>query len=163
MSKFTLEYPYNQDWKNSYIVTNGENRKNVILYNSHTDRSTTSYARYLYAINIGRYLLSTEHVDHIDDDKTNDVISNLQLLTLKQNSKKEGNRRGRLLVEIECPICKKLFTRRKGQTQLVPSLKNKISCCSKECRTVLSSLNLTIEERNFISKSSIINSYRSHI
>lgn len=162
MSDFTLEYPYNQDWNRGYIVTNGENRRNVILYNSHKDRSTTSYARYLYSVKLGRYLLDTEHVDHIDDDKTNDILTNLQLLTLKQNSKKEGNRRGRLLVEINCPMCKNTFTRRKGQTQLVPSLKGKVSCCSKECRDKLQTLDLSQEERFFLSEDSVVGVYRSH-
>lgn len=162
MSKITLEYPYNQDWKHGYVVTNGENRKNVILYNSHDDRSTTSYARYLYSVNKGRYLSDTEHVDHIDNDKTNDSIENLQILTLEQNSAKEGKRRGRVLVEMVCPSCSSPFTRRMGNTHLVPSLTGKITSCSKSCGHAMTAMRLGLEERIKISENSVVRVFRSH-
>lgn len=162
MSDFTLEYPYTQDWKKGYLVTNGQNRKNVILYNSPEDRSTTSYARYLLSVNQKRYLKDTEHVDHIDEDKTNNSLSNLQILTQKENNSKAAKFKGRMLVEIKCPSCNSLFTRRKGNTQLVSSLKGKITCCSRKCSYSILSKNLTTEERDFISENSIISTYRSH-
>lgn len=85
-----LEYPYSTKWKKGYIVTNPEGRKTVILYNSQKDRTSTSYARYIMSVHLGRFLTPSEHVDHIDEDKTNDDIDNLQLLTQTENSKKNG-------------------------------------------------------------------------
>ena len=46
--------------------------------------------RYLLAVKLGRYLTDEEQVDHIDDDKTNDNIDNLQILTVKENAVKSG-------------------------------------------------------------------------
>lgn len=91
-TEIRLEEPYSKDWKKGYLVTNRENRKTVILYNSKTDRSTTQYARYLMAVKIGRYLTKDETVDHIDEDKTNDTIDNLQIISLKDNITKHINR-----------------------------------------------------------------------
>lgn len=162
MSNFTLQYPYTKDWNKGYIVTNGQNRKNVILYNSPTERSTTSYARYLVAVNESRYLLDSEHVDHIDNDKTNDNLSNLQILSQKDNNNKESKRRGRLLSEICCPICNIVFTRRKGVTQAVDSLKGKVTCCSKVCSYELLNKNLSSEQRELLSVRSLLRVFRNH-
>lgn len=53
---------------------------------------------------IGRYLTSEEHVDHIDQDKTNNDPSNLQVLSPTEHSKKtNGDKeraRARLLAEL---------------------------------------------------------------
>ena len=65
---------------------NSEGRKTLSLYNSHEDRSSTQYARYLISVHIGRFLEPSEHVDHIDNDKKNDDMSNLQVLTLAENN-----------------------------------------------------------------------------
>ena len=114
--KIELQHPYNKDWKFGYIVTNPENRKTVVLYNGDNNRTSTAYARYLFSISIGRYLLDCEHIDHIDNDKTNDVLENLQILTKEENNKKEGVVRGLVYVELKCPICGNLFSKRTGHT-----------------------------------------------
>lgn len=75
-------------WKTGYIVINSENRRNVCLVNSEQHRTTISYARYLMCVKLG-YIISSEfEVDHIDEDKTNDDIENLQILTKKENLQK---------------------------------------------------------------------------
>lgn len=162
MSDFTLQYPYTEDWDKGYIVTNGQNRKNVILYNSPNDRSTTSYSRYLVSVSLGRYLQESEHVDHIDEDKTNNNISNLQILNQKENNLKASKHKGRLLAEIKCPSCSSIFTRRKGRTQAVDSLKGKITCCTKECSYDILSKSLTVQQREVISKNSLLRIFRVH-
>lgn len=140
MSKLNLEYPYNQDWNNGYLVTNSENRKTVILYNSHQNRSSTAYARYLKSVSLGRYLTEDEHVDHRDDDKTNDALTNLQILTLVDNNIKEAKRRGKLVVKIECPSCTQEFSRRRGNSPLVNGQEDRLFCCSRECSYTLKKL-----------------------
>ena len=52
MAKLILEEPYKSIWKHGYIVTNKENRKTVILFNSKEDRTSTQYARYLMSVNL---------------------------------------------------------------------------------------------------------------
>ena len=85
-TKIEIEYPYSTKYKSAYLVVNKDNRRTVILYNSHSDRSSTQYARYLMAVKLGRFLEEHDHIDHKDDDKTNDHIDNLQILTLAQNN-----------------------------------------------------------------------------
>ena len=61
------------------------------------------------SVTLKRYLTNQEHVDHIDNDKTNDSISNLQILTPKENNQKSFLK-GETLLDFICPICKKEFT-----------------------------------------------------
>lgn len=126
-----LEYPYNERWSKGYIVTNKENRKTLILYNSPKDRSSTQYARYLMAIKLGRFLMNGETVDHIDGDKTNDSIDNLQLLSRAENIRKSCKKPDIIL---KCPVCGKMFTRTRSQLRgrLDRAFKNDV-CCSIEC------------------------------
>lgn len=162
MEIFHLEYPYTENWSKGYLVVNSENRRTVILYNSPKDRSSTQYARYLLSVSLGRYLENDEHVDHIDNDCTNDDIKNLQILTKSANNKKAARVKGKSLSEIECPSCYKVFTRRKGNTQAVHSKKNTITCCSIECSDNFKKLSLSDEERAIISERSLLRVFKQY-
>lgn len=161
-TRFDLEYPYDTKWSHGYIVTNGENRKHVCLYRDDNTRSTTSYARYLVSTALGRFLESWEHVDHIDHDKTNDVLENLQILTVADNNRKDAKRKGRLVAEIECPQCNTIFVRRKGITQAVDCNKGKVTCCSHKCRAEFLTKGYSKEKRHQISSESLLRVYRLH-
>lgn len=70
-----------------YLHAEKSGRK--IIFMTKDGKSTgTSYARYLYAIHLGKKIPAKYDVDHIDGDVCNDKISNLQLLTRKQNRQK---------------------------------------------------------------------------
>ena len=89
--KIELQKPYSDDWDNGYLVVNPESRKTVILTkNKSKIKSSVSYARYLMAVKLNRYLTSDEEVDHIDEDKTNDSVNNLQILSRKENLQTNG-------------------------------------------------------------------------
>ena len=90
--KITLQTPYKEDWKFGYLVINPENRRTVILFNDNNNRSSVSYARYQLAVKLQRYLTNNEFADHIDNDKTNDDINNLQILTRKENNLKSNKK-----------------------------------------------------------------------
>lgn len=83
-----VEYPYSDLYKTAYITTNDEGRKLVIFVKNGKSVKGTPYARYLMAVKLGRFLRSDEQVDHIDNDKTNDSIDNLQILTMRENIQK---------------------------------------------------------------------------
>ena len=124
--KIQLEYPYNTRWKNGYIVTNKENRKMVILVNNRKDRTTTAYARYLLSCKEQRFLTNEEQTDHIDNDKTNDSLENLQILSPLQNHNK-SLKVGQTMIKFICPICDKHFELTARQShRLNPT-------CSKKC------------------------------
>lgn len=80
-----IETPFDKNWNKAYLIINRENRKMVCLYKNDTTRKTISYARYLMSVKLGRELTDEETVDHIDNDKTNDSLDNLQILTYKEN------------------------------------------------------------------------------
>lgn len=126
--KMDLEYPYNQDWQHGYLVVNPEGRKTVILFNSDKDRSSTAYARYLLAVKAGRYLTENEEADHIDSDRTNDCIDNLQILTIEQHKEKSlFESPGKTYVEFTCQYCGELFKRE------IRQIKPYTKYCSKRC------------------------------
>lgn len=85
------EYPY--DKYNLYIVHHKKENRNYavltpIYKNSELKRTTISYARYLMSVKLKRFLTVEETVDHIDNDRTNDSIENLQILSDKEDKKK---------------------------------------------------------------------------
>ena len=86
--KIELKPPYNKVWRYGYLSVNSEGRETLTLYNSCNDRSVTQYARYLLAVKLGRFLTEDETVDHIDGDKTNNSIDNLQVLSMADNIRK---------------------------------------------------------------------------
>lgn len=56
-------------------------RRSVIIVRDDGSRFGMLYSRYLMEQKLGRRLRPDEHVDHIDEDKANDSISNLQILS----------------------------------------------------------------------------------
>lgn len=78
---------------------------------------------------MGRYLLDDEHVDHIDNNKKNDEISNLQILTQKQNNEKEASLRKKAKVVVVCDFCLESFEKEPRQMHK----KNKNNYCSRTC------------------------------
>lgn len=133
-SKIKAEYPYDDYY--IYIVNNkNEGRRYAVLYpidSKKCKRTTISYARYLMSIKEGRILDSNEEVDHIDEDRINDSIDNLQILNGTENKKKYAKMNcKKTMVELRCPNCGTVFVRSKHQTYL--SKGGTFSCCSKKC------------------------------
>ena len=130
-TEIDLQFPYNTIWRKGYLNINSEGRKTITLFNSSSDRSSVQYARYLLAVNLGRFLTDNEEADHIDEDKTNDDISNLQVLSCIEHRQKN-------VVKLQgtCYICGCLFERTK--TQLRPRIKQEylikgLLTCSRAC------------------------------
>ena len=89
-TKIEIDPLFADKWDAAYVVHHKkENRRYVILRNSKTDKRTTiQYAKYLMCIKLGRLLNANEQVDHIDGDKMNDSIDNLQVLKREDHLKK---------------------------------------------------------------------------
>lgn len=140
--RLELEGPFKGKWKLAYLIKGSDNRKRVFLYNSRSDRAGLSYARYLMCVHLNRMLKPEEHVDHVDEDKTNDVIGNLQILTPAENTRKnvEARRKlGKLLTDFfifDCPVCKEFFTKRLNVVAKLEAEGRQI-CCSKSCSAKL--------------------------
>lgn len=87
-----LEEPFASEYSKGYLATMKDGRKAITMYKWLGDGKKKMermlYSRYLMSVKLGRRLLPSETVDHIDDDKANDSIDNLQILSLGENQKK---------------------------------------------------------------------------
>lgn len=123
--KIILEYPFNQDFKSGYVNINKEPRRVCLLVRYDGTKTSTSFARYMMCCKLKRYLTADEHVDHIDNDKMNDVIDNLQILTPIENTQKSKKQLS--LNTFTCPVCNIIF-------QLPLQRSHKIQpTCSRRC------------------------------
>ena len=134
--KIELEEPFRSKWLHGYIRTSNEGRKIIDLYSSDTNRTTISYARYLMCVHLG-YILSDEYeVDHKNDDKTDDLLTNLQVLTKEQNRlKQEYNyiMNQQVVYGVYCAYCQTpfLMTERELKSRLSRGVEYPF--CSRNC------------------------------
>lgn len=95
---------------------------------------TMTFVRYIMQISLGRILNHNEQVDHINNDKSDDSVNNLQILTSSENSKKYRNYKNICSEQINltCPICNTQFSRRKTSVEHLLR-NNKVLTCSRKC------------------------------
>ena len=77
----------------SYLSTTSGRKQTDIHYQNGKCKGTF-YSRYVMEQHLGRSLLPSEEVDHIDEEKTNDSIHNLQVLSRQKNLEKAAKARG---------------------------------------------------------------------
>lgn len=70
------------------LLVNKRLNRTAIALRRGSKSKTPTLARHLMELKEERSLETWEHVDHIDEDKTNDHIDNLQILTGPENAKK---------------------------------------------------------------------------
>lgn len=100
-----------------YIYPSGSNagRRYVIVQDGDTRRQIL-YARHVMEQHLGRQLRPSETVDHIDENKTNDALANLQILSQPDNARKSNVIRSiGAWPEFDCPECGKRFTKRRSK------------------------------------------------
>ncbi len=138
--KITLEEPFSSLYRKGYLrVSKKDKRKRVDLFNSNTDRTTISYARYIMCVSLGYILSDDFEVDHIDCDETNDLFSNLQILTVEDHREKTRQEfsTGRSGMDLICQCCGKKFFR---ETRNINKSKIWV-VCSRSCNGKLSRIN----------------------
>lgn len=90
----TPELPYAEKFNTAYLsIRKRDNRRYIHFYNTETfEADDTSYARYLFQVNYWKkhqkLIPDGYHVDHINDDCTDDRLENYQLLTIRENNLK---------------------------------------------------------------------------
>lgn len=158
------EYPYN-DYYLYIIYHKKEDRRYAVLVPINKEnglkRTTISYARYLMSVKEKRILNKDEDVDHIDENKMNDDINNLQILSKKENIIKGNKRDGRKMIELKCPNCGTIFHRRKGQTHLTKN-RGTYTACSKRCSSTFGVIKQYHPDSEFVKnglKENIIKEY----
>ena len=127
MKEEISEYYKNQGFDVVYVSINKDPRRVATLRKYSTKESKTmSYAKYLYTSFYKCEICKGDEVDHINGDKLDDRIENLQIISQGYNRKKDHKHKE--MVELKCPICgiKFLYDKRNLSTHTNP-------CCSRRC------------------------------
>ena len=125
-----LEEPFKSKYRKGYLQKHPNGRQYVCLYNSQSDRTIISYARYILCVNAGYVIESDIEADHDNNDHTDDNPSNIKPLHYSDNIRKAHiNKRGKIQSDIPqtCVICSKIFY-------------NKVikqTCCDFNCKSLL--------------------------
>jgi hypothetical protein len=124
--KINLESPFKELWSHGYTVTGKLGRKYIILYKDSRSRSSISNARYVLSCSLGKIIPREMHVDHINNDPTDDALVNLQLLSQADNNRKT-HKTGITIDTYTCPVCNKEF-------KLTAKFRSKkVKTCSRRC------------------------------
>lgn len=156
--KIKLQEPYFSAYKAGYYFpNNGDERAHVILVTFNGGTTTTSYARYILACSIGRFLTENEEADHKDENKGNDELNNLQILSRLKNIHKHCEIRGkkRKKIRLICPNCLNEFVIFLNVSFLQKS-HGRYNVCSRKCNHIMNSKRLSIQEMIEIGKNQII-------
>ena len=122
-------------WNYNKVISKGEYNYVVVKHHPHaTKNGYVLEHRIVVENHINRLLLPTEVVHHIDENKKNNDISNLQIMTQTAHSSAHTSERGRMCVELQCPECGQEFTRFKSTTHLQKPSKLGATFCGSVCR-----------------------------
>ena len=133
------KYPFEKCYLGEIYINKRSGRRCIPIYsrvNGEFKSTGMLYARYLKQVELGRFLTKNEIVDHIDSNRLNDNIKNLQVLTVDEHLKKSAQDQNEMAPEIEicCSGCNKEFIRylRYVRVKLKYSKLNNLFC-SPEC------------------------------
>ena len=115
-----------------YVVLHKkEGRRIACLVNRESGhRTSMAYARYLVAVDVGRVLGQDEEVHHMDEDKLNDVLGNLELTAAGSHKRGHGAAAQHTILTRVCPVCRRAFFLRVSVA--------KTKTCSRSCGGKLS-------------------------
>lgn len=130
--RLPTQHPF-QDYVAYKLFHKKMGRWQVCLWSPKTNkRRTLLYSKYLMSIKEGRILGRDEEVDHVDGDRTNDSLDNLEIVTGDENRRRAADRSpGRTMVSLTCPQCSGAFERERRQTHLVKG--GNATFCSRSC------------------------------
>lgn len=120
------DYYKKNGYVTAYLATNKEPRRVCTLRRTDGTMTSMSYAKYLYTSHYNCEVNSNDHVDHINGDKMDDRIENLQVISGTYNRQKDHKHKE--MIMCVCPVCGEefLFDKRNLSTRPNP-------CCSRKC------------------------------
>lgn len=127
MKKEVSDYYKQKGYERLYVVITSEPRRVAILYKSDKTSITMSYAKYLYTSTYREDVDgSVYHIDHINGNRMDDRIENLQRISKTYNERKDAKIAEKVLVT--CPVCGSEFFFDKRNLPFRPN-----PCCSRKC------------------------------
>ena len=117
---------YKHKVKAAYVVTNPEPRRVCVMVYWDGTKHSMSYAKYLYTSFYCCDIPKGEEIDHINGDKMDDRIENLQRISKEYNMLKD--KEGKKMVERICPVCGTKFIYPECNLSTHPN-----PCCSRRC------------------------------
>lgn len=119
-------------WKIEKIVSKGDYDYCVVIgHPKATSRNYVLHHRVVVENYLGRILNDDEIVHHVNGDKKDNRIENLEVMGVKEHNSLHGREKGRLAVDLICPQCKGSFTRYKNKTHLDKG--GMYTACSRSC------------------------------
>lgn len=110
--------------------------------------------RVLMENHLGQILQCDEVVHHINGNKKDNRIQNLEVMPAKKHNQLHGFEQGKTLVDLICPQCGKEFTKSKKNTHLSKPIQAKTFCsrsCSGKFNREFQLRGLTLRMENAIS------------
>lgn len=121
-------------WKVEKLVSKGDYLYAVVKdHPLCTKHGYVLHHRIVMENHLKRLLTKDEVVHHIDGNRKNNSVENLQVLGAIAHCRHHGFEVGRLWVKLKCPVCSSVFHREKRTTFLRKPSKIKATCCSKSC------------------------------
>jgi hypothetical protein len=114
-----------------YEVSKGDYTYAKVKYHPNaTENNYVLMHRVVVENHIGRYLTADEIVHHKNEDKKDNDIANLELMTNAEHARLHATT-GRTLIKLICPECDKEFERERRCTHLVKG--GTQTFCSRSC------------------------------
>lgn len=120
-------------WKIEKVIKKGDYLYCIVR--NHPKANKHGYVlhhRVIVENHLGRLLNSDEEVHHINGNKHDNRVENLQVMKKGQHQRYHALKQGAKYVDLKCPNCGKLFSKRRGSTFLAK--KGLYTCCSLKCR-----------------------------
>ncbi|MEI8129497.1 MAG: HNH endonuclease [bacterium] len=126
-------------WEIQKIVSKGH--YNYAVVPNHPKAIKYGYVlehRVIVENNLNRILNDDEVIHHINENKKDNRIENLEVTSKSEHTSHHGKQKGRLYLKLKCPWCQSTFNKPKNQSHLQKP-GQRYSTCSQICRGKFSS------------------------
>jgi hypothetical protein len=92
--------------------------------------------RYVIEKHLGRKLEKSEVVHHINGNKEDNRIENLEILSPSQHAIEHGKHREPTTIELTCPCCNSIFKKLLSKYKYAMKVGYKKIYCSRKCKGI---------------------------